>query len=353
MLKVEATSRARFEGEHPGVFHLDAEAPAELEVYLAGRGLLAPGESVLAVSRAGEGNMNCAVRVTTGGRSLILKQSRPWVEKYPQFAAPWDRALREIQFYELVADTPAVAARMPRLLHADVVARLLVLEDVGAGADLTGIYRGAALCPEVVDALADYLTALHGGFREESRRQPLPNREMRALNHAHIFEIPLQRENGLALDQIQPGLQAIGDLLKSDGDYVAMVRQLGATVYLADGECLVHGDFFPGSILASPSGPRVIDPEFGYFGRSEFDGGVFLAHLRLGSQAPAVAARFLDRYRPPPGHDLGIMLRLAGVEIMRRLIGYAQLPLRGGLSERHAWLLRSRELVLRPALALI
>jgi hypothetical protein len=27
------------------------------------------------------------------------------------------------------------------------------------------------------------------------------------------------------------------------------------------------------------------------------------------------------------------------------------LPLSGGLTERHAWLMRSRELVLRPALA--
>ena len=36
--------------------------------------------------RAGDGNMNCTVRVTTGTGTLIVKQSRPWVEKYPRFA---------------------------------------------------------------------------------------------------------------------------------------------------------------------------------------------------------------------------------------------------------------------------
>jgi 5-methylthioribose kinase len=80
---------------------------------------------------------------------------------------------------------------------------------------------------------------------------------------------------------------------------------------------------------------------------------MFLAHLWLGGQSPAVAARFLGRYRPPAGHDLTVMLQLAGIEVMRRLIGYAQLPLAYGLDERRALLAHSRELVLHPSLELI
>ncbi len=47
------------------------------------------------------------------------------------------------------------------------------------------------------------------------------------------------------------------------------------------------------------------------------------------------------------------MLQLAGVEVMRRLIGYAQLPLGCGLTERRALLDLSKELVLRPRIELI
>jgi len=345
----QAAPRTRFAEQHPGVFYLDPGDVTGLDACLRAAGVLDAGESLLAAVRAGDGNMNCTVRATTPRRSLIVKQARPWVAKYPQFDAPWDRALREMEFYQLVARDPRVAARMPQLLHADRDARLLVLEDVGAGADLTGIYRGATLSPETVDDLAYYLSALHGAFLGESTRRPLPNREMRALNHAHIFEIPLQRENGLVLDETAPGLQAAAELLKADGAYVAAVGRLGTEVYLADGECLVHGDFFPGSFLSAPTGPKVIDPEFACFGRGEFDGAVFLAHLLLGRQAPAVAARFLGRYTPPPGHDPNVMLQLAGVEVMRRLIGYAQLPLGYGLPERRELLARSRALVLHPA----
>jgi 5-methylthioribose kinase len=348
----QPTPRARFQLEHPGLFYLDPDERDELAAYLKHAGVLPEDEQVQSVSRAGEGNMNCTVRATTPRRSFIVKQARPWVEKYPQFDAPWDRALREIEFYQLVGGHPGVADRMPRLLHADRTGRLLVLEDLGVSKDLSGIYRGAALQLDTVDTLADYLNCLHHGFRGQSARHPLPNREMRALNHAHIFEIPLQANNGLALDELLPGLEAAADRLRSDRDYVSTVHRLGTEVYLADGDTLLHGDFFPGSFLDTPAGPKVIDPEFACFGRPEVDGGMFLAHMMLGGQSPVVTARFLERYRPPAGYEFTVMLQLAGIEVMRRLMGYAQLPLACGLDERRSLLVRSRDLVLHPSLEL-
>jgi len=351
-IPLDAAPRARFAAQGPGLFYLDPNHRDELDLYLHRAGVLSADESVLTAMRAGEGNMNCTLRVTTNSRSFIVKQARPWVEKYPQFAAPWDRALREIEFYQLVAEQPKVTERMPRLLHADRASRLLVLEDVGTSSDLTCIYNGSTPSPSIIDQLADYLTALHHGFLGQSAQHPLPNREMRALNHAHIFEIPLAGDNGLILDDVLPGLQCAADELRSDHDYVAAVRRLGTEVYLADGDSLVHGDFFPGSFLSTPAGLKVIDPEFACFGRPEVDGGMLMAHLLLGRQPAAVAERFLSRYVPPAGYLLATMLQLAGVEVMRRLIGYAQLPLGCGLSERHALLALSKELVMRPTIEL-
>jgi LemA protein len=69
---------------HPDLFFLDPTRPVDLARWLAGTGLLQPGEVVLQAAKAGDGNMNCTLRVTTSRRSLIVKQSRPWVEKYPQ-----------------------------------------------------------------------------------------------------------------------------------------------------------------------------------------------------------------------------------------------------------------------------
>ena len=44
------------------------------------------------------------------------------------------------------------------------------------------------------------------------------------------------------------------------------------------------------------------------------------------------------------------MMKLAGVEIMRRLIGYAQLPIGYGLQVKRELLELSRTLVLQPEL---
>ena len=83
---------------YPGAFFLTSAVPSVMAL-LGHRGWLVPGESVETLDRAGEVNMNCVMRGRTSERTFILKQSRPWVEKYPSIAAPWDRMLVEAAFY--------------------------------------------------------------------------------------------------------------------------------------------------------------------------------------------------------------------------------------------------------------
>ncbi|MFN8006772.1 MAG: hypothetical protein U0V70_07085 [Terriglobia bacterium] len=47
--------------------------------------------------------MNYIVRIVTNLCTFILKQLQSWVEKYPETAAPFDRALVEEEYYRLVA----------------------------------------------------------------------------------------------------------------------------------------------------------------------------------------------------------------------------------------------------------
>lgn len=337
---------------HPDVFFLAPSDLAGIDSWLERSGVLARGESVRSAAKAGEGNMNCTVRVTTDRRSIIVKQARPWVEKYPQFAAPWDRALREMEFFGLAGSHAPLAARMPRLLHADVAGRLLVLEDLGRDGDYTDVYEGIAFTDFEIETLAAWLGELHRAFRDATDRRGLANREMRALNGQHMFVIPLQPDNGLDLEAITPGLAEGARELRLDTRFVAEVRLLDA-VYMADGPCLLHGDFFPGSFLRTADGPLIIDPEFAFFGRPEFDAGVFLAHLLLARQPSPVFEWFLAGYVPPDGFDEHLMLRFAGTEVMRRLIGYAQLPLSLDSSGRRRLLTLARELVLKPARELL
>lgn len=350
-------NRARFLAAHPQAFYLDAADRAALTRYLRERSWVAADETIEAAAKPGDGNMNYTLRVVTDRRRFIVKQARPWVEKYDQIPAPWDRALVEARFYEAVANTPAVSDRMPRLLGVDPASRVLALDDLGESRDLTDLYAGAALTDQELDELVAFLVALHAAGLDPGARAAFANRAMRALNHEYIFVLPLSPDGVVDLDALTAGLGDVAESLKRDADYCRTVADLGRR-YLADGTVLVHGDYFPGSWLRTGWGVKVIDPEFCFVGDPAFDLGVFLGHLVLAAQPGTVQERVLHLYerRAPDGWNDDARhraLQFAGIEIMRRLIGVAQLPLNAGIDRKAAWLELSRRLVREPAPALL
>ena len=55
-----------------------------LESYLKAQGWLLLNETIEHVEIPGAGNMNFTLQIKTHNRSFIIKQSRDYVEKYPQ-----------------------------------------------------------------------------------------------------------------------------------------------------------------------------------------------------------------------------------------------------------------------------
>jgi 5-methylthioribose kinase len=324
-MSIREQSRQRW----PDFPWLGVETQTEIQEVLRRAGMNDGAHRIVQVAIAGQGNMNLTLRVTFDAtpsppqETLIIKQSRPWVEKYDVIEAPWDRALVEAAFYERIAAAPTARSRMPRLLGVDQASRSIILQDLGSNADLTSVYAQGELAADVVPLLADYLAQLHRDTRGTTPGV-LVNREMRALNHAHIFRLPLQMPDRDKLNAIQPRLGDSACTLAQDSDYVRAVDRLGQR-YLSDGPCLLHGDFFPGSWLHAQGRLYVIDPEFGFFGDPEFDVAVAVAHFALAGVPLAVAEQFVGAYGT--GLDAPLVGGYAAVEGMRRLIGVAQLPL--------------------------
>ncbi len=352
-----ATNRGDFLARHPHAFFLDADDRPGLSRYLRTQGWIDADESVESATKPGDGNMNCTLRVQTDRRRVIVKQARPWVEKYDHIPAPWDRALVEARFYQAVTDLPGVQQRMPKLLGVDRTSRLLVLEDLGESRDLTDLYTGALLADDELDELVRFLAVLHAAPIESEAHEVFTNREMRALNHEYIFVLPLAREGVVDLEPITPGLTAVAATLRRDAEYGRLVAELGGR-YLADGPALLHGDYFPGSWLRTSRGVKVIDPEFCFLGDASFDLGVFAAHLMLADQPSHLPQRLFDVYAElAPGpwgqEEQRRALQFAGVEIMRRLIGVAQLPLTADLARKSDLIDCSRRLVIEPSLGVL
>ena len=329
-------------------FRLNLEDVPRLRAYLVGRGFAQAGETMTA-ERAGEGNMNCVVRVRLSNRSLILKQARPWVEKYPSIAAPVERAASEARFYQFAGS--AVAPMMPRLLDFDENSALLVIEDISPADTFLDCYKGArSFSVGQLNDLARYTSFLHRLTIPQERRGAFRNAAMRRLNHEHIFDIPLRTDGALSemLERITPGLDRVGNGLRRDGRFREAVETLGHCYLESEGPSLIHGDLFPGSLLQIGAGQlRVIDPEFSFCGSPEFDIGVFYAHLLLSRQDDNIASLWLKVALEDTPHAESLVLQFAGVEIMRRILGVAQLPASLSLETKQHLLERSREMVLR------
>ncbi|ARK10293.1 phosphotransferase [Fibrella sp. ES10-3-2-2] len=330
--------------------HLDQYNPEGLQSYLARKGWICDDEALLSLSKPGEGNMNYTLRVSTVTRSLIVKQARGYVEKYPSIAAPTERALMEGLFYREVAQNPELRSYMPELLGIDEDENLLVLEDLGEATDFLNCYQpGEVLDQDHIEALSTYLSVLHNQFSTAQPNPAFANHGMRALNHEHIFVYPFLVDNGFDLDSVQPGLQALAMPSKQHTTLVEAARQVGQR-YLSDREgvsvTLLHGDYYPGSWLQTSSGVKVIDPEFCFYGPAEFDLGVMLAHLHMARQPEAIHQQVQAGYMRPAGFDDHLLRQFTGIELLRRLIGLAQLPLSLSLDEKAQLMKLAEALVL-------
>jgi 5-methylthioribose kinase len=326
---------------------ISEDGVAGIERFMRARGWLNAGERVMTFGPAGEGNMNVTLRVRTNRRSVILKQATPWVAKYPDIPAPQDRLLVEARFYRTVGNQPKVGGRMPRLVALDANAWALVLEDLAPAEDMTALYRGAAISDENCRQLGTYLAALHDTAISEPRKA-FGNCEMRALNHTHMYRVPLEEPDVARLESLESGLGIAALKLAADDAFCTQVCKIGAR-YLLDGDCLVHGDFFPGSWLVRDDGVWLIDAEFSYLGDAEFDLGVALAHLALSRQEPFAAHILMDAYfsaRRIGRRQVDLISFYAAAEVMRRLIGVAQLPIPPSHGWRTGALERSREAML-------
>ncbi|MDE2924073.1 MAG: phosphotransferase [Acidobacteriota bacterium] len=361
--------RAEFEAEHPEVHVLSADQAGRVDLVMGAVGWLGDEEQVTTCASLG-GESSTVMRVELqelrgGWRTAVLKQSLPWLRRDESIAMPTGRWSGERAFYAEVARVPEVAARMPRLMAANEARFLLLLEDFRGAPNLVSLYRGGSLADQAASALGAFLGALRRGTRgqEEPDRA---NTGMKALNHRLLFEAPfassMVRGDGFgpdgpapesaALDATEPGLGEAAAALRSDRVFGEAVSELGSR-FLGAGACLVHGAFHPANwLVAQDGGVRVVDPQYGGWGDSEFDIGTGLAHLLLARQPAEVVAAFLaaavgleeaggeepgDAEGGEPGVDRPLVARYAGVEIVRRLIGGGQLPLEAAeLSEPEA-----------------
>jgi 5-methylthioribose kinase len=264
--------------------------PENLPEYLENRGLRRPGEAAR-VEPAGDGNINWVrrVRLGDGARSVVVKQARPALERFPEYQVTTERIVFEARYYETVRPLDA-AGLGPRVLDFDEPERVLVLEDLGDAPRLDHVLLGGAdpaAIAAVGEALGSFLGAVHAATApQENLAARFANDDMRRLHGDHIFALPF-RANDF---ELPAALRARAEALWRDAATVALADAAHRD-YLAPTGVLVHADVQAGNVLLQPDRPRVLDADICHVGDGAFDVGLLLAHLAVADAARGEAAR--------------------------------------------------------------
>ena len=308
-----------------------------LTTYLKNKiGFLKLSEIINEIEIAGEGNMNVVLRIKTNKRTFILKQSRPFVQKYPDLPAPIDRINVEKKFYDLM-DQNSFFPKILGYLPSDYI---LLLEDLGKGEDLTSLYNTRRITS---DLIKEFTLGLYYIHKKKAPADYPENIELRKLNHDHIFELPFKENNSFNLDHIQKGLENLSNPFKKNNSLKEKVLYAGK-IYLEKGNTLLHGDYYPGSWMRVGDNNYVIDPEFSFVGPKAFDLGVMSAHIIIASGKTSFLEEIYNMY--PAKAEFKKISLYCGIEIIRRLIGLAQLPIKRSLKEKKELLNFAEELIL-------
>ena len=231
----------------------------------------------------GDGNLNLVFVCTdASGRSLVLKQSLPYVRVAPDWELTADRSTHEwIGLREAFAASPATA---PEPYSYDEPRHIVAMEDLsGMHVWRTALDRGdiAEGADEQVArhvARLGFATSAHGRIPQEMRRgvAAATNPELCDITEELVFIEPLvEHEHNEFADE----LAADVDRIRSNRALVDAVLGLKQQ-FLSETEVLLHGDLHTGSIMVGDDGGvKVFDTEFGAYGPVGFDLGMFVANL--------------------------------------------------------------------------
>ncbi len=332
------------------------------------------------VREVGDGNLNLVFLVDGPAGALCVKQSLPHIRALESWRLTVERTFFEHAYFR--AAGAYVGALVPAIYHYEPRLYCLVMEKLAPHVVLrAGLVAGTRF-PQAARDIADFVA--RSTFFTSDLGQPLEAKlagiALFARNHALlritsdlVFTDPY-RVNARNR-WTSPQLDAAAAAVRSDPALRIAAARRGRQ-FLSSTQALIHGDLHTGSIMATATDTRVIDPEFAFYGPIGMDLGAFVGNLLMSyfsqpghatleaprdefaawvlAQIPIFwehfRARFLELWETAPGGDVYApsmfadaagravlrtereafltelfddMLGFAAVKMIRRILGFA------------------------------
>lgn len=243
-----------------------------------------PENATLSCSEIGDGNLNLVFRVTdsTSGQGIIIKQALPYAKVVGE---SWPLTLQraKIEADALKLFGKIAPEYVPVVHYTDDVLAITVMDDLShLLIARTGLIRGEKY-PLLSKHLGEYLAktlfytsdfGMNQSDKKELQRQFI-NPELCKITEDLIFTDPFYDAD---TNSFEEELRATAQSIWKNQELILHVALLKKS-FLTEGEVLLHGDLHTGSVFASSTETKVIDPEFAFYGPAGFDIGQVFANL--------------------------------------------------------------------------
>ncbi|PLS16443.1 S-methyl-5-thioribose kinase [Bacillus sp. M6-12] len=257
---------------------------SETAVALARRLGLFEKTSVLECQEIGDGNLNYVFHITDhlSKKGIIIKQALPYAKVVGE---SWPLTLKRavIEANALQIFGSYAPDLVPKVYYSDERLAVTVMEDLShLTIARTGLISGENY-PLLSRHIGEYLakTLFHtsdyglGHGKKKEWAKNFTNPELCKITEDLVFTDPFfDSETNDFENELTDAVQQ----LWNDGAVQLEAAKL-KKCFITEQEALLHGDLHTGSIFASSTETKVIDPEFAFYGPIGFDIGQYLANL--------------------------------------------------------------------------
>ncbi|MBO9129875.1 S-methyl-5-thioribose kinase [Bacillus sp. 165] len=232
----------------------------------------------------GDGNLNLVFHIEDGKKGIIIKQALPYAKVVGE---SWPLSLKRatIESNALRTFAKYVPDFVPKVYYHNEELAVTVMEDLSR----LMIARKGLIEGEEYPLLSEHIgtyTAKTLFYTSDFGLQAFEKRELDGqfvnpdlckITEDLVFTDPFA---DYETNDFEPELQPVIHSLWKDKSLKLQAARLKYK-FLTRKEALIHGDLHTGSIFASETETKVIDPEFATFGPIGFDLGQFFANLLL------------------------------------------------------------------------
>nr|WP_284041472.1 S-methyl-5-thioribose kinase [Halomonas olivaria] len=239
--------------------------------------------SVWDIREVGDGNLNLVFIVTGTTGSVVVKQALPYVRMVGEsWPLPLYRA--HFEYYALVRQAKRAPGIAPEVYYFDKPQALFVMEYLHPHTILRRKLINGEQVSRLGETIGEFCARMAFRGSELSLSSPEKkadvglfsgNVAIPAITESLVFTDPYY---GAEMNRHTPELSPVVDELRRNARLKAKVQRL-LMKFTANTETMLHGDLHSGSIMATESSVRVIDPEFSQYGPMAFDLGMAVANF--------------------------------------------------------------------------